>query len=271
MTDGERSPRVSQPAPEPQGSRAPDGAPAAVFGVCPYLVADGGAWRSSTPQRDQRCGAVRPAVVLQLSKQRQLCLTPEHRACATYLAATSLEQGPDASGASESFLWPVARSRPLVLEPARRLGPLRALRGSRTAGQALLVGLMLVAFAVAVIARATPGNPGSQGGVLSTSSPAAPTGIATPVSEPPAPSAVPTASPSSSTGPSPTPTPVPPSAGPQPTSTPAPSGTRQYKVKSGDTLSGIAAQFGTTVKVLKELNDIADPRLIRVGQILIIP
>ena len=42
-------------------------------------------------------------------------------------------------------------------------------------------------------------------------------------------------------------------------------------MKSGDTLSGIAARFGTTVAALKRANGITDPRLIRVGQVLVIP
>jgi LysM repeat protein len=46
---------------------------------------------------------------------------------------------------------------------------------------------------------------------------------------------------------------------------------RTYKVKKGDTLSEIAARFGTTVKVLQELNDIEDPRLLKIGQILKLP
>ena len=42
-------------------------------------------------------------------------------------------------------------------------------------------------------------------------------------------------------------------------------------MKSGDTLSAIALQFGTTLKVLKRINDITDPTLIRPGQVLLIP
>jgi LysM repeat protein len=48
-------------------------------------------------------------------------------------------------------------------------------------------------------------------------------------------------------------------------------GARRYRVKSGDTLAGIAAQFGTTVKAICAANGIANPGLIRVGQELIIP
>ena len=43
-----------------------------------------------------------------------------------------------------------------------------------------------------------------------------------------------------------------------------------YTVVRGDTLSGIAARFGTTVAELVRLNGIADPNLIFPGQILII-
>jgi LysM repeat protein len=42
-------------------------------------------------------------------------------------------------------------------------------------------------------------------------------------------------------------------------------------VKSGDTLSSIAARLGKTVRVLKRLNYISDPSLIRAGQVLVVP
>ena len=44
-----------------------------------------------------------------------------------------------------------------------------------------------------------------------------------------------------------------------------------YVVQSGDTLSSIALEFGTTVEALVEANDIADPDQIAVGQELVIP
>jgi LysM repeat protein len=53
--------------------------------------------------------------------------------------------------------------------------------------------------------------------------------------------------------------------------TPVPTAARRYTVKSGDTLSGIAAKLGSTVAAIKKANGIADPRLIRVGQVLVIP
>ena len=41
-----------------------------------------------------------------------------------------------------------------------------------------------------------------------------------------------------------------------------------YKVKAGDTLSGIAVKFGTTTKSLQSLNGISNPNKIFVGQVL---
>ena len=47
--------------------------------------------------------------------------------------------------------------------------------------------------------------------------------------------------------------------------------TGTYTVKSGDTLSRIAAKYGTTVAKLVEINGIKNPNLIRVGQVLRLP
>jgi LysM repeat protein len=44
-----------------------------------------------------------------------------------------------------------------------------------------------------------------------------------------------------------------------------------YKVRSGDTLTAIAARFGTTVRVLAQLNGISDPSRLRIGQVLKLP
>ncbi len=44
-----------------------------------------------------------------------------------------------------------------------------------------------------------------------------------------------------------------------------------YVVHPGDTLSAIALRHGTTVSALAEANQLADPNLIRVGQLLTIP
>ena len=44
-----------------------------------------------------------------------------------------------------------------------------------------------------------------------------------------------------------------------------------YTVVSGDTLSGIGAQYGVSVDTLATVNQIADPNLILVGQVLCVP
>jgi putative chitinase len=58
------------------------------------------------------------------------------------------------------------------------------------------------------------------------------------------------------------------SGGPAP-SAPAPSGGGStYRVRPGDTLSGIASRFGTSVSALAALNGISNPNLIQAGQVL---
>ena len=64
------------------------------------------------------------------------------------------------------------------------------------------------------------------------------------------------------------------SPGPAPT-TPAPAGpnangTTSYTVVARDTLSGIAARYGTTTRNLMSLNAITNANSIRIGQILIV-
>lgn len=52
--------------------------------------------------------------------------------------------------------------------------------------------------------------------------------------------------------------------------TPPPPPSDKYTVVAGDTLSGIAARFGVTVAQLCEWNNITNPNLIYVGQVLIV-
>lgn len=64
-----------------------------------------------------------------------------------------------------------------------------------------------------------------------------------------------------------------PPTGPTPTPQPPgpPTGTVTYVVQPGDTLSKIARQFNTTVQAIVQANNIANPNLIFVGQVLLIP
>jgi LysM repeat protein len=58
------------------------------------------------------------------------------------------------------------------------------------------------------------------------------------------------------------------SSAPQATTTPA---AKKYRVKKGDTLIGIAAKFGITLKALQKANPKVKPQALKIGQILIIP
>lgn len=44
-----------------------------------------------------------------------------------------------------------------------------------------------------------------------------------------------------------------------------------YTVQAGDTLGAIASRVGTTVAVLVELNELTDPNVLEVGQVLRLP
>ncbi|MYH60217.1 MAG: LysM peptidoglycan-binding domain-containing protein [Caldilineaceae bacterium SB0675_bin_29] len=52
---------------------------------------------------------------------------------------------------------------------------------------------------------------------------------------------------------------------------PEPGETEIYTVKAGDSLSAIAARYGVSLNRLLEINDLADPNLVYVGQRLTIP
>ncbi|MDY7039813.1 MAG: FxLYD domain-containing protein [Chloroflexota bacterium] len=65
-----------------------------------------------------------------------------------------------------------------------------------------------------------------------------------------------------------TPAPATPTSTLSPTLTPTPI---IYVVKRGDTLSGIAKQFGIPVEALMDANEVYDPRRLQIGQKLLIP
>ena len=97
-----------------------------------------------------------------------------------------------------------------------------------------------------------------------------PTVTPAPVKPTPTPTITPTPTPKPSASATPTPKPSA-SATPKPTASPTPSAAKTYTVKSGDTLTGIASRFGTTSKILMDLNSITNANLIKIGQILKLP
>jgi LysM repeat protein len=97
-----------------------------------------------------------------------------------------------------------------------------------------------------------------------------PTADPAPAKPTPTPTITPTPTPKPSASATPTPKPSA-SATPKPTASPTPSAAKTYTVKPGDTLTGIASRFGTTSKILMDLNSITNANLIKIGQILKLP
>jgi hypothetical protein len=57
----------------------------------------------------------------------------------------------------------------------------------------------------------------------------------------------------------------------EPTATDAAVVTEEYTVQRGDTLFRLAGRFNTTVREIMRLNNLSNPNLIRVGQVLLVP
>ena len=216
MTVTGQSPRPLPPDGEAVSRQSRRRDAAAVLEVCPYLAVEDGSWRSAYAAREHRCRAVTPPAALAIDKQRQLCLQPAHESCATFLAARAVAEasnppGPGDEGAS---LWAATGAAPVVLEPARRMGALPT-ASARSGGQALLIGLMVLAFLVLVIARTQ--SPAGIGDSSPQASSGAVAGVATG-----SPSAEVTPSPPRSATPDPSPDATPaPSATPARTPTPS--------------------------------------------------
>lgn len=219
--------------------------------------------------------AVSPPVQLAAEKQRRLCLVAGHIDCATFGAATA-SRAETARVASRSR--PIARMTPVILDHGRFDLRIPAFRADRTSGQALLVAVLGVAFLAILLTR-----PSDNAGVITPPGSQAAASAGVGVADPTDVAAAPSASPSEASPPVETTQPAtseapsnesaaPGSAGPSSgaSAEPATSG-ETYRVKSGDTLSAIAARFGTTTRVLVRLNGIADPSKLRVGQVLKLP
>jgi LysM repeat protein len=140
--------------------------------------------------------------------------------------------------------------------------------------QAALAGLMVLALVLVLVVRfngsggaaavagaSSSPRPSAAGSPRASVRPTLPIASGAAASEDPA-----TEAPAKTSKPTPKPTAK---ATAKPSKTAAPA--RTYRVKPGDTLSGIAATYGTTVATLMRLNNISDPRLLRVGQVLKLP
>jgi LysM repeat protein len=244
----------ARPVPPPGVEPSP---PRSLTGICPYLVAVDGGWRSSAVAREHRRRAVAPPAPLAAEKQRRLCLTGDYPLCATFEAARAAR--PVAHDRLPTLPRPLARTAPVVLDHGRLAMGMPEVRADRTTVQAVLVALLVIAFAAIVLARVASGGVPA-GAVESPSAGVAsqPAGAASTVPSRPSASVDPTAGASG--------------AGAGASGSPGASGvTQTYKVKSGDTLVGIAAKFGTTTKAIADLNGITNPASLKTGQVLKIP
>jgi nucleoid-associated protein YgaU len=215
---------------------------------------------------DHVCHALRPPEGLDRARQAELCLSETHRQCDRYVAflAAHAADAPAIPTPSADALIPRTR---LVVEPdARRVPGLgeapMGLSPRRwvVAGGVALVG---VAAAATAVAGGFGGAPSRQADA--TMQPTATPTVSARPSESSAPSVEPTLEPSSSQPSEPTPRPTRSAA--EPTATPAPT---TYVVQEGDTLNGIATQFGTTAEAIRQANGLPGD-VINIGQVLIIP
>ena len=265
MTAVESLPTPRPSAPPPVSDPRHDVPPA----LCPYLATIDGTWRSASAVREHRCMAVAPPAQLAPEKQRRLCLVAEHVNCATYGAAIATRPGP--AGRLAGHSRPLGRMTPVLLDKRRFELRLPNLGAERASGQAILVGLLVIAFVAILVARPS-GVTRPPGALASDVSPTSvPSGLPTDAAgESPVDSRTLSPSPHSTTEPAASAAPTVGQPTVRPSLQPATSGAT-YKVKSGDTLSAIAARFGTTVRVLVDLNGITDPSKLKVGQVLLLP
>ncbi|HXH05818.1 MAG TPA: LysM peptidoglycan-binding domain-containing protein [Vicinamibacterales bacterium] len=235
---------------------------------CPFLVAEAGGWRLGVPSRDHRCSAVSPAAPLSPDKQIRLCLTPAYASCATYLASVAARtERLGAVPVRRATRWGLARTTSVIEDRGglrSRIASSLTERARWPAVPAVLLVVTLFALALSGFRGGTPAAAGA------TASPRPSSQEATPHPTRPAPPSTPAASAEASMPPGATP------ATPQPTPTaavtPRPSASfRTYVVEAGDTLGAIANRFGTTVRAIAELNGIADPSRLQIGQVLRIP
>lgn len=244
--------------------RADAAAGATIPRGCPFLLAHGGGWRLDLPTREHRCGAVSPPAPLSPEKQTRLCLTPAHPSCATYLASmTAREERIGAPPSERATRWGLARTT-TVIEDA---GGLRARVLASLLDRRKWPAIPAVLLVTTLFTLALSGfRGGDSNTAAATASPTGSAGL-------PAATLRPTVLPTITPAPDPTPT-APATAAPTaaPTATPAPAESfRTYRVQSGDTLSAIAAEFGTTSRAIAELNGITVSSTLRIGQVLKIP
>jgi len=274
MTAADAGTPLAEPTPVPATPAAaavsePDVSP--VLRGCPFLMSEEGGWRLDMPSRDHRCAAFSPPAPLAPEKQARLCLTSSHLTCATYLASlaareTRLGWAPT----DRATRWGLARTTSVIQDPGGIRTRVLGVALDRRRWPAIPAVLLVVTLFVLAVTGLRGVLPATGVGATPSAPPATQVAVvvtlAPPVlTLPPTGSVEPTTVASPSVPPTTAPSPT-----PNPTATPKPA-FRTYVVKSGDTLSGIASRYHTTVSRLAALNHISDPSRLRIGQVLLIP
>jgi len=267
-------PALSSPASAAIGDRPARRADTAVeeprAGVhaCPFLIAESGDWRLAVPTREHRCAALVPLASLTFEKQARLCLSAAHDTCATYGAALEAREARTggATDLERAGRWAFALTTPLIEDGGGMRSRVGGILADRRRWPAIPVVVLVASLFVLAISGVRNDHPvtalasPTSGGIAVSGTP-----LVTPTAEP-----VVTPEPATP-GPSPTSPSIPTASPPRATQPPTPAYRTTYRVKYGDTLSGIAATFHTTVSAIERLNGITDPTRLRVGQVLKIP
>jgi LysM repeat protein len=233
--------------------------------ICPFLAlaAD---HRTAVDgyDSDHACHALNPAEPLDRARQAEQCLTEAHRQCDRYLAFLAAHAA-DSSGIPTPSADAIIPRTRLVVDPeARRMAGMgEAALGVSSRRWVVAGGIALIGVAAAATAVAG-GFGGAADRNAESSSPATSSPSATPVPSQSA-SPEPTTQPSTSEPAEPTVRPT--RSASEPTASPAQT---TYVVQEGDTLNGIAVQFGTTVEAIRQANGLPSD-VINIGQVLIIP
>ncbi len=228
---------------------------------CPYLAGADGAWVSEAASTEHRCTAVFPPAPLAVAKQRRLCLTTEHVTCATYVAAREARTGLRGRSTEAHPAWGWVRTTPVVHTSLGRGALVAGLLADRRGWQVVPAVALVAALGALGIA-----NIGSNSASNRPSTPASFVAVASPT----VPATIPPLSPSPEITPEVTVAPVPTPSAAATSSPGAPTARATYTVKSGDTLYGIARQFGISVAALKDFNGLTT-NVIRAGLVLRIP
>ena len=254
---------ASGPAPDP-----------ATDPVCPFLgMVDDPATHFVFPSSAQRCHAGSRPSAVDAAKQGRDCLTAAHVSCSRYRPPTAvLRVHPTPPVVTDR----TSRPAPSSVNSSRPTASGRSL--ARRATGAVLLPLLVLVCAVGVIIGVWFAGLATHGSGAGASAPPATPRIAAstaPATSGPPATATATATASTPASPSPTPAPTPSIT---PTATPVASAAASiaprpliHIVKSGETLSSIAAKYGVSLSALEAANRIANPNLIMPGQKLTIP